>query len=255
VLQSQALAREGVRHGFFTRQGGVSKPPWSSLSFSTGAGDDPAAVAQNFALAADWLGVEPGRIFVLSQVHGCEVRVLEGGELSASVLCEQGDVVLSARRDVACGVRIADCVPVLLVDRRSGFAAAVHAGWRGVARGVVGAAVRALVSRLSAPVDLLAAIGPHIEACCFEVGADVAAELAQASEVGDRAVDRSRQRPHVDLRRIIEAQLVTVAGAPVAVDHVPGCTVCDGARFHSYRRDGPRSGRMLAAVVPPGSPG
>jgi copper oxidase (laccase) domain-containing protein len=96
----------------------------------------------------------------------------------------------------------------------------------------------------------VAAVGPHIERCCFEVGEEVAAELAAASTLGRAALDELRPKPHVDLRRIIEAQLRATAPARLRVDHVPGCTACDAERFHSYRRNGPRGGRMLAAIVP-----
>ncbi len=90
-------------------------------------------------------------------------------------------------------------------------------------------------------------VGPHIEQCCFEVGPDVAAEIAAASALGDGVVDRSRDKPHVDLRRVIAAQLEDEGVA--AVDQVEGCTMCDARRFHSYRRDGAVSGRMLAVIV------
>ena len=250
VLQSELLRHAGFKHGFFTRQGGVSAAPFDTLNFSFTTGDAPEAVRANLARAARVLAVEPERIYFLTQVHGTACRVIDGSEPCAAIRGERGDVTLSLTPSVACGVRVADCVPVLLADRRSGAVAAVHAGWRGVVRGVVPAAVGALRALGRGPLELVAAIGPHIESCCFEVGPDVAAELATASALGDSVVVPGSGNPHVDLRRIVEAQLRASEPERLAVDHVPGCTVCDRARFHSYRRDGDRGGRMLAAIVP-----
>jgi hypothetical protein len=114
---------------------------------------------------------------------------------------------------------------------------------------VQGAAVEglnALRTLVGGSGEVLAAIGPHIERCCFEVGRGVADQIARASDADD-VVDDSRAKPHADLRRVIEAQLLR-AGV-VQVDHVHGCTMCDSERFHSYRRDGRVSGRMLAAIA------
>jgi len=254
ALESTLLRQAGMRHGFFTRQGGVSAPPWDSFNVSFTTGDAPEAVRENLARAAAVLGVTAERIYFLSQVHGTTCRVISGDETAPEVRAERGDVTLSRVPTAACAVRVADCVPVLLADRRSGAVAAVHAGWRGVVRGVVPAAVAALRGLGGGPLDLVAAVGPHIEACCFEVGEDVAMALAGASPLGEAAVDRSRPKARVSLRRIIEAQLRASDAEHLAVDHVLGCTVCDPTRFHSYRRDGKRGGRMLAAIVAPGTP-
>lgn len=247
ALTSPRLAAAGFRHAFFTRGGGVSAAPFATLNFFSGSGDDPAAVAENLARAAAALAVSPERVYFLSQVHGVDVRVIAGDEAREEVLHEQGDITLSRAAGVACGVRIADCAPVLLADRESGAVAAVHSGWRGTVEGAAVAGVTALRALVGQEGDVVAAIGPHIGACCFEVGDDVAQIIAERSGLGETVVDRSRPRPHVDLRRVIAHQL---EAAGVEVDHVAGCTVCDADRFHSYRRDGKVSGRMLAAIVP-----
>jgi YfiH family protein len=247
ALRSQLLSDAGFRHAFFMRRGGVSQPPWATLNFSTASGDAEEAVRENLRRAARALDVDPARIYYLSQQHGCEVAVLHGDEDRERLLFVPGDVTASISPAVACGVRMADCAAVLLGDRRSGAVAAVHSGWRGTVQGAVASGVRALEQLAGDELDIVAAVGPHIEVCCFEVGTDVAAELAACSSLGEQAVDRSHEKPHVDLRAIIEAQLRALGAA--TVDHVQGCTMCDSARFHSYRRDGKRSGRMLAAIV------
>jgi len=248
-LHSPLLERAGFRHAFFGRQGGVSEPPWNSLNFSLASGDDPRAVRTNLERAAAHLGVAAERIYFLCQVHGSDHRVVDGGQPPAEVQRWEGDIALSRTPELACGVRTADCAAVLLADRRSGAVAAIHSGWRSTVQSVVSAGLAALGELSGGPLEPVAAIGPHIEACCFEVGEDVAARLAAASPAGEAVVDRRPAKPHVDLRRIIAAQLEQSGVPAEAIDHVRGCTVCQPERFHSYRRDGQRGGRMLAAIV------
>lgn len=249
-LESSTLRQAGFRHAFFTRRGGVSLPPWDSLSFAVSVGDTPEAVQENVARAAAVLGVRPARLYYLSQVHGTAHRVLDGTEASPEVIRSVGDITASRSPDVACAVRSADCVPVLLADRRSGAVAAVHSGWRGTVLGAAVAGLRALEELAGGSLDVVAAVGPHIELCCFEVGEDVAAELAAASSAGERAVSgRGDGKARVDLRAIVRAQLEAAGVAASAIDDVPGCSVCDRERFHSFRRDREKSGRMLSAIV------
>lgn len=247
-LQSVALARAGFRHAFFTRVGGHSPAPFDSLHFG-GAGHDAATLAANVNAAADVLQIEPAQLYVATQVHGRDVIVLRGGEEREAVLACRADALASATPGVACGVKIADCVPVLLADPATGAVAAVHSGWQGTVANVVGAAVEAFRRELGPGAALLAAIGPHIESCCFEVGDDVARPL-QAAAPGVDVVDRGRgARPYVDLRAIVKSQLVTAGIDAAAIDDVRGCTRCDRSRFFSYRRDRDASGRQLAAIV------
>jgi hypothetical protein len=233
----------------------VSPAPWGlDAASSASVPDDPANVRENLARMAAVLGVAPGRLYFLSQVHGRVVRVLAGDEERDDVVRSQGDVTASGVHGVACAIRTADCVPILLADRRSGAVAAVHAGWRGVACGAALAGVEAIAALAGGRTELVAAIGPHIERCCFEVGADVARVLAAASPAGERVVewhDHEAQTgaAHVDLRAALRAQLEAAGIAPADVDDVRGCSVCDAERFHSFRRDAARSGRMLSAVV------
>jgi polyphenol oxidase len=248
-LTSALLRGAGFRHAFFTRNGGVSPPPWATLNFAASTGDAPERVAENLELAARALGVAPRHVYFLSQVHGIAARRVEAHDDRAEVLRFEGDVTMSSARGVACGVRSADCVPVLMADRTSGAVCAVHSGWRGTVQNVVRAGVDALRALLGGRGDLVCAVGPHIEACCFEVGDDVAAELVRCSDAGDGAVIEDRGMPRVDLRAIVTAQLRSEGIELEAIDGVRGCTVCAPELFHSYRRDGARSGRLLSAIV------
>lgn len=249
-LESALLRRAGFDHGFFTRRGGVSLPPWDTLSFATSVGDEPRAVGENLSRAARALGVAVEKLYVFTQVHGTDAKVLSGVEDREQFAQSRGDILLSRAAGTACGVRIADCVPVLLGDRATGAVAAIHSGWRGTADGAVAAGVKALRVLINGQGDLVAAIGPHIACCCFEVGEDVAAALAACSPEGNRAVVfGAGERRRVDLRLIVHAQLKAAGLPEEAIDDVAGCTVCEPDRFHSHRRDGSRSGRLLSAIV------
>jgi YfiH family protein len=229
ALVSASLERAGFRHGFFLRD---VAPDW----------DDACRV----------LDVERARLFLASQVHGRAVVVVSGVADHHEIRRREADAVVATEAQVACGTRVADCAPVLLADPETGAVAAVHSGWRGTVQGVVAAAVDALGGHSVAP-RLVAAVGPLIEVCCFEVGPDVADEIASSSPLGNVVVDRSRSRPHVDLRRVIVAQIRALGVEDI--DEVRGCTRCDAVRFHSFRRDGAASGRLLAAIVARGPGG
>jgi YfiH family protein len=247
-LQSSLLARAGFRHAFFTRRGGRSPHPFDSLHFGA-AGHDAKSLAANVGIAARALDVDPERLYVTTQVHGRAVAVIRGDEARADVLAREADVVLTKAPSIACAVKVADCVPVLVGDRATGAVAAIHSGWQGTVAQVVEAGLHALRLELGDRGDLVAAIGPHIEACCFEVGDDVASKLA-ACAVGSDVVARDPGgRPRVDLRAIVRAQLRAAGLADEVIDDVGGCTKCDATRFFSYRRDRDKSGRLLSAIV------
>lgn len=247
ALTSALLAAAGFRHGFFTRQGGVSEGAYGSLNVAVSSGDDPDRVGENLRRCAEALGVGPGRLFFLSQVHGKSARAVGPGDEPGVVAREQGDIVLSAEPGFACAVRSADCVPVLLGDRHTGAVCAVHSGWRGVELDAVGAGARALAELAGPDADLVAAVGPHIEVDAFEVGDEVAARLEAISPAPGVVRRAPGGRPHVDLRAIVTAQLLR-AGVR-AIDHVGGCTVAEPDLYFSYRRDGAASGRLLSALV------
>lgn len=248
-LESQLLKQHGFRHAFFTRRGGISTGPYASLNFSATVGDEAEAVAKNFGLGAEALGVAPDKLFYLSQVHGRIAVQLPPGELRGAVAHIEGDALFGALPDVAIGVRTADCVPILAADPASGAVVAIHAGWRGVVRGVVEAGIELLASHAPRRSELIAAIGPHIRQGAFEVSEDVACELEAASDARD-AVDRSRAKPHVSLVRIVTEQLFSLGFVAARVDDTGGCTASEPDRFFSFRRDGKVGGRHLSAIVP-----
>jgi YfiH family protein len=179
-------------------------------------------------------------IVQVRQVHGA--TVFEAG--GACRAAPEADAVVgrSGPGRVAVGVRVADCVPILVGDEASGDVAAIHAGWRGIVAGVVPAALTDLLRDVRQADRLVAAIGPCIGACCFEVGRDVGARIGfVAREAGEKA--------YVDLRAAVRSQLVSAGLRTERIEDVPGCTKHEPDRFHSFRRDGANSGRMLAAIA------
>ncbi|HWO08273.1 MAG TPA: peptidoglycan editing factor PgeF [Polyangiaceae bacterium] len=248
-LRSELLGRAGFAHAFFTRRGGVSGGPFSSLNLSLGVGDRAEDVAENRRRAAAVLGVSAAAVCVPHQVHDRGVVVAGGAASAAQLEATAADAIVSDGPGLACAVRTADCVPLLFGDPQTRRVAAVHAGWRGVVKGVVAAAVEAMLARGSRPEQLLVAIGPHISARAFEVGAEVAAELARASGAVDAVIARDARKAHADLRAILTAQLTALDVPTRNIEALPGCTFSDAASFFSYRRDGRQSGRQLSAIV------
>lgn len=250
MLGSGLLSALGFRHGFNLRTGGASTAaPYASFNLGRSVGDDPAHVDENHARFARALGCARGALYEVSQVHGATALVIDRAVDPPAFRQREADAVVAPPGGLCAGVRIADCAPVLLADVDSGAVAAVHAGWRGTVAGVLEAGCAALLrAGAGRPAALRAAIFPHIRVCCFEVGADVAAQLRAASSDPD-VVDERRAKPHVDLAAILRAKLAALGIAREHVDDVAGCTRCEPERFFSYRRGGKHSGRHLCAIV------
>ena len=229
------------------RDGGVSAAPWASLNLGVAVGDDPVAVAENRRRFSAQIDARP---FWLRQVHGARVvRATTGGIDQPP---PEADGVWTDEPGVACVVQVADCLPVLFAAPDGRAVAAAHAGWRGLAGGVLEATVRALCEGADCrPAELQAWLGPCIGPDQFEVGADVL--VAFDGDTGGRAAARFRSQPRpdgsprwlADLPGLASDRLVAAGLAP------PGggrwCTVSAPSRFFSYRRDG-RTGRFAAAI-------
>jgi polyphenol oxidase len=213
-------ALSGLVHGF--EQPGTGAAPETREA-------GRSRVAQ--ALAPD------GRLLLLKQVHGCVVRQAPWPgypEADAAVADAPGHLL---------GIETADCLPVLLVDPGRRAVAAAHAGWRGTAAGVARAAVAALVRGGSDPAALIAALGPGIGPCCYEVGEELQRTFApEFFRAGPRG------RPHLDVRGANRRQLEEVGLRPEYIHSVDDCTYCRADLYHSYRREGRAAGRMINFV-------
>lgn len=233
----------GVHAMMTTRVGGQGRPPFDGFNLGDHVGDDLATVAAHRAQLARALGIRP---VYLQQVHGTGVVQLDedtpaGGALTA-------DAAVTTRPGRACTVLVADCLPVLFADRQGRGVGAAHAGWRGLAAGVLEQTVTALCEAVEgAPGDLTAWLGPCIGPRRFEVGEDVR-EAFLAQQSGAAAHFKPGERPGkwlADLQGLARDRLAQ--GGVREVSAEPACTVEDGSRFFSFRRDG-RTGRMAAFI-------
>ena len=228
-------APPGVKALVATRQGGVSGGPWATFNLAAHVGDDPAAVAANRALLCRQLPAEPPW---LNQVHG--TLCVDAAQVTAGV---DADASFTRQRGVVCAVLTADCLPLLLCDDQTSVVAAVHAGWRGLADGVI----EASVARLGVPGErLLAWLGPAIGPQAFEVGADVRdAFLAHATEAESAFTPLAADKWLCDIYQLARQRLAALNVRRIA--SADFCTVRDIDRFYSFRRDGV-SGRMASCI-------
>jgi YfiH family protein len=233
------VARQ-VRAFVTTRSGGVSRGPYATMNLTRHTGDDSAAVAANQRRLADWLPSPP---VWLRQVHGNVVVVLGAGSVAAA---PTADAAVTRERAVVCAVQIADCLPVLFADRRGSAVGVAHAGWRGLAAGVLEATVASLDALGASIPDLCAWLGPAIGPAAFEVGDEVrAAFVARDSALASCFVATGGGKWLADLYAAARIRL-----AAAGVKSVGGgdyCTKTDVDRFFSYRRER-ASGRMAALV-------
>jgi YfiH family protein len=186
------------------------------------------------------------------QVHGAKILRIQTREDADAAATEEADGLCTDVPGLALAVSVADCVPILLADARSGACAAVHAGWRGTVAGVVPAAIHALATYYgSRPADVRAVLGVAIGPCCFEVGPEVAAAMQDLFPALDGAViEEPGRKPYVDLRAAQRHQMETAGIGADAIEALPGCTRCDPRqRFFSYRRDGAATGHQAAFIV------
>ncbi len=236
-----------VPHGFSTRAGGVSQGPYASLNLGLSVGDERPHVEENLRRLAAHAAVAPSALLAVSQVHGdrvVEAKAPAPGPALTPALAE-ADALFTAEPDVAVGVKTADCVPILIADARRRQVAAVHSGWRGTELRIVQRAVERLGT---APADLVAAVGPCIRACCYEVSDELAAKFTAA--FGDRAAVRKGARWHLDLVHCVGQSLRDAGLTADRIDlETALCTACDAGRFFSHRRDQGKTGRHVSYAV------
>ncbi|MGI8747319.1 MAG: polyphenol oxidase family protein [Deinococcus sp.] len=225
-------------HGFSTRAGGVSRPPFAGLNLGdppgSGPADDPETVERNRERFVAALGFTPGQVARLRQVHGSEVALARPGVQTADALVTSGVGLLLA-------VASADCYPLLLEDPGAGVLGAAHAGWRGTALRVAARTVEAMTRLGADPARLRVAVGPGISAARYRVGAEVAGAFRQAG-LGDFLGPQGR----LDLAGA-NKQVLQDAGVPAAGIWLAGRCSTE-PQFYSHRRDHGVTGRMWAAI-------
>jgi polyphenol oxidase len=252
MITLDVLSGDGaIRHGFFTRGGGVSRGLFASLNCGFGSGDDPDAVARNRAIAMERLGVPADRLVTCRQVHSATVVTVETPWRREDSPSAAG--MVTARPGIALGVLAADCAPILFADGDAGIIGAAHGGWRGALHGVAEATVAAMAAHGARRERIRAAIGPCIGQDSYEVGPEFPPLFAEVDGDSSAFFVPAARAGHFrfDLAGYIAHRLSRLGLA--AVDRAGCDTAADPQRFFSYRRAclaGERDyGRALAAIA------
>lgn len=220
-----------IRRVFTTRRGGVSTPPWDSFNLGNGVGDDPAAVAANRARLAAGVGLPTGSLVWMDQVHGTGIALVSGPQGAAAAAT---DGLVTGTVGVGLAVLVADCVPLLAADPVAGVIAAVHAGRRGAAAGVVLAALSQMQQAGADNSRIEVLVGPAVCGKCYQVPTEMRDEVEAV--LPGSACRTSAGTPGLDLRAGLVRQLRAVGIAGLRVD--PRCTMTD-PELYSHRRGAP----------------
>jgi len=251
VIESVPLSALGhLKHGFFTRQGGVSQGVFATLNTGAGSSDARANVIENRTRCAGHLGLEPDRLVSVFQIHSPTVHIVTHPWAIGEG--PQGDGMATREAGLALGILAADCTPVLFADREARVIGAAHAGWKGALGGVLESTLDAMESLGAARSRILAAIGPCISQAAYEVGPEFEARFrAEDSTAPEFFAPGARDAHYMfDLPGYVAARLRRAAVG--AIDALGLCTYGDEARFFSYRRTTHRGesdyGRNLSVI-------
>jgi len=241
----------GIRHGFFTRRGGVSEGPYASLNCGLGSADDSERVRANRARAMARLGKDEAALATGYQVHSARVAVVERPWPAEDR--PEVDGLVTRTPGVALGILTADCAPVLLADAGAGVIGAAHAGWRGTWSGVIAATVAAMTDLGASKSHIVAAVGPCIHQDSYEVGPEFLEQVTEGEPEAVRFFRPSRREGHArfDLPGYVASRLDALSLAGFEGSPADTCACED--QFFSYRRvtlnGGGDYGRMLSAIV------
>ncbi|GAA4467425.1 peptidoglycan editing factor PgeF [Nibrella saemangeumensis] len=231
---------EGLVVAESTRHGGVSPQPYASLNLGMNTSDDPANVAENRRRFFEALTIEPDRVASSHQIHGADVLLTtEPGRYDGY------DALITNQPDLYLAVSTADCVPVLIYDQRHRAVAAVHAGWRGTASGIVSLTLKAMQEQFDThPGDCYAYVGTCIDETSFDVGPDVAEQFGP----NHKRIDPFSGKAFINLKSANTKQLTDfgIPAAHIAVSTFS--TVLDNKDYFSHRHEKGQTGRMLAVI-------
>jgi hypothetical protein len=252
MIESELLnGVEGIRYGFFTREGGVSEGLYASLNCGLGSADDGDRVRENRARVARWLGAKPDRLLTARQVHSPAALIAE--EPWPAGALPEGDAIVTRTPGLAVGALSADCAPLLFADPAAKVVAAAHAGWRGARDGVIEATLDAM-ERLGARRErTLVVVGPSISRTAYEVGDAFREDFMARDPANARffAEPDEGGRPYFDLPGYCLHRLQR-AGVTACVD-LAQCTYASESLFFSYRRATharePDYGRQISAIL------
>lgn len=239
-----------VPHGFSLREGGTSEGAFASLNLGFGVGDDAARVTENHRRLAAAANLGPGALHTVRQVHGAAVVEVPARQEGPGALPQpfaEADALHTARAGEAVGVKTADCVPILLVDPDTRRVAAIHSGWRGTDADISARAVEALVARGARADRLLAAVGPAIQICCYEVSPELGQRFR--SRFGADIAVEEEGKVHLDLPGAVKQTLLGAGMREAHIEVLLECTACKPERYFSHRRDRGLTGRHLNFVA------
>ncbi len=250
------FSKKRLVHGISTRFGGVSKPPFASLNMALHTGDSPASVWENRRRFANVLQVDATRIVSPRQVHGDTIRIVTAADAGMGARCYDAslwacDALLTKEPTIPLVLCFADCVPLLFYDPVQHIAAVAHAGWKATIANIGQKTVFRMCEAFgSRPQDILAAIGPAIGACCFEVGEEVKDQF-DASFIGKSKlfVSALNEKFTIDLWAANRLQLEKAGVLSEHIDSADICTKCNDDLFYSYRKQHGNTGRFAAWIA------
>jgi len=245
-----------ISHFVSSRAGGYSSPPYASLNLSFNVGDDPQKVLKNRQRLAEALGISLSNLTTAKQIHDCHVTVvtepLQGnGANDYSGAIDATDAMVTRVPEICLMILLADCVPIILYDPIKRVVGVAHAGWKGTLQSIARKTVHVFRKDFgSSPQDMVAAMGPSIGPCCYEVGPSVLSQIEHLSGTGEDYVrkESSRGKGHLDLWEANRRQLVQ-AGIPNGnIEMAKICTHDHPGLFFSYRHEKGKTGRFGAGI-------
>lgn len=252
-LEPELFTRAGVSaQGFTTRHEGVSRHPYNSLNLGTNTLDSIHNVQGNRSLLARACGARVDQLVTVTQVHGADLLVIDTPNKDFSHFLKlECDGIVTNQPGAMIGVCVADCAPLLLLDPVQRVAAALHAGWKGTAEGIATKGVEALVAIFGCkPADILAAIGPAIGPCCYEVDAPVMEAFRKGGSGWEFfARETGQGRWGLDLSLANQRQLLEAGVTDAHIDAAGVCVSCNHELFFSYRRDQGDTGRQMGFIM------
>lgn len=241
------LSGPGAFMAFSVRRGGVSAPPYDSLNFSVGDGDTRDSERANFARLTEDLDIESTHIATCKQVHGNHIEIIR----TIPEIPPVADALITPVNGVFVAVKTADCLPVLLLDKSRGIASAIHAGWRSTVMRILPKVVERMAEEFGTkPEDVVAALGPAIAPCCYEVDDKVLNPFRESIPDPERFITvvntENTASRRIDLALVNRFELIAKGVREENIQDVNLCTCCNPDLFFSYRRDGALSGRQIS---------
>jgi polyphenol oxidase len=258
ILLFSGLSKyQNLVHFVTTRKGGYSQSPFDSFNLAFHVGDDPENVLKNRKMLAQYLHIPLNYFTISNQVHGDNISIVEQGERGSgaeniSTVIEDSDAMITDQKDVCLLILVADCVPVIMYDKRKEIIAVIHAGWKGTVRKIAQKTFYLMESRFGCnPSDIICAIGPSIGPCCYQVGPEVV-DLVREKFPKDRDLIQNIAedgKGYFDLWEANRIQLLDCQIPEQNIEVARLCTCCHPDLFFSSRNDNGNTGRFAVGIM------